>query len=183
MRLLLRAATTLFLLSAAPAQAAEGAGRCEGALTVPQSAQDLKVAAKATACLVNAERKSRGLPKLDRDSRLARAARRHSKDMVRRDYFAHTSPGGGTLKDRVRKARYADPDKGWRAGEALGWGTGQRATPNSLVDAWLASTKHREIVLARDYRELGIGVVTGAPKQGGSGLPGATYTLNTGVIR
>jgi uncharacterized protein YkwD len=51
------------------------------------------------------------------------------------------------------------------------------------VDAWLASPGHRKNMLEGTYRELGVGVAEGAPKRTSSGLPGATYTLNLGVIR
>ena len=182
MRPLLHAAATLttFAALSAPASAATGADSCPGATKVPTSDADLSQAADATFCLVNAERTSRGLSSLRRDSDLAQAARGHSKDMVRRDYFAHTSPSGDTLKDRLREAGYGSRGQGWRAGENLGWGTAARATPNALVDAWLESPGHRKILLADDYRELGVGVAGGAPNTDGS-LPGATYTMNVGV--
>jgi uncharacterized protein YkwD len=174
-----RAATTLiaFAALAAPAGATTGADSCAGATDAPS---DLDKATEATYCLVNAERSSRGLPTLKRDADLAEAARRHAKDMVRRDYFSHTSPDGKTLKERVRAAGYGKRGQGWRAGENLGWGTGARATPSALVDAWLESDGHRRILLSDDYRELGIGVAGGAPNRD---APGATYTLNFGVLR
>ena len=100
--------------------------------------------------------------------------------MVRRDYFAHVSPGGSSVSDRLRAAGYGSPGDGWRAGEALGWGTGNRATPDALVDAWLDSPPHRRILLQDVYREFGVGVVAGAPMATTSELPGATYALDLG---
>ena len=181
-RPLRQAAATLIALAAlsTPADAAVGADSCPGATDVPSSDADLDKATAATFCLVNAERTSRGLRALRRDATLAEAARGHSADMVRRDYFAHVSPGGATLKDRLRAAGYGDPGQGWRAGENLGWGTQQRASPDAVVDAWLASPAHRRILLSGDYRELGVGVANGAPNKD---APGATYTLNLGVLR
>jgi uncharacterized protein YkwD len=170
-------------LLAPPADAAEGADRCPGAHQVPQTHQELGDAADAIVCLVNAERRSRGLKPLHRDRDLAQAARRHSSDMARRDYFSHVTPGGEDLGDRLRDAGYGRPGDGWRAGENLGWGTGNRATPNSLVDQWLASAGHRENMLERSFRELGVGVAGDAPQPTDGSLPGATYTLNMGVIR
>ena len=177
-RPLLRAVAALITFAAFTPSA--DAAVCPGADKIPTSDADLGQAATATSCLVNAERGERGLPALRRDSDLAEAARGHSADMVRRDYFAHTSPSGETFKDRVREAGYGEPGAGWRAGENLGWGTGPRATPRALVDAWLESSGHRRILLGGEYRELGIGVVGGAPKKDDS-LPGATYTMNVGV--
>ena len=182
--LLCAAASTIatFGLLAAPAGAAQ-AERCPGALDVPTSQEGLSNAAGAIVCLVNAERTSRGLKPLRRDSDLAQAARRHAADMARRNYFAHVTPGGEDLGDRLRDAGYGDPGDGWRAGENLGWGTGNRATPNSLVDEWLASPAHKRNMLENSFRELGVGVAAGAPQATSGGLPGATYTLNLGVVR
>lgn len=169
-------------LSAPSAGAAVGADRCPGALEVPQGPAKLDQAADAIICLVNAERTSRGLSALERDADLAQAARDHSRDMAKRNYFDHTSPGGKTVGDRVRDAGYGDPGDGWRVGENLGWGTGRRAAPNALVDEWLKSPPHRKNMLKSAFEEVGVGVAQGAPNKG-SDLPGATYTLNLGVIR
>jgi len=83
-------------------------------------------------------------------------------------------------EDDLVAARHGD---GWRAGEDLGWGTGERSTPNALVDAWLASDHHRRILLSGTYREIGVGVAAGAPRPTNSGLPGATYAMDLGTIR
>ena len=98
------------------------------------------------------------------------------------DYFSHTSRNGDTLGDRLRRAGYGRPGDGWRAGEDIGWGTGARATPNALVDAWLDSPGHRRILLSASYREIGVGVAGGAPQQAATGLPGATYAMDLGTI-
>ena len=42
------------------------------------------------------------------------------------------------------------------------------------------SPGHRANVVKRAYREIGIGVVTGVPTDGGAG---ATYTADFGVVR
>jgi uncharacterized protein YkwD len=139
-------------------------------------------AAGAIVCLVNVERATRGQPALRRDGDLAQAARRHATDMSRHHFFSHVSPGGDTLSDRLREAGYGHPGDGWRAGEDLGWGTGDRATPNALVDAWLASAGHRRILLSSAYKEIGVGVAGGVPSESSPGLPGAIYTMDLGTI-
>ena len=174
--------TAAFMLHSTPAGAAQGAGQCPGALDVPTAQAQLDTAADAVICLVNVERTSRGLKALKRDRDLAQAARGHTRDMVANHYFEHTSPNGDSLGDRIRQAGYGKPGDGWKVGENLGWGTGARATPNSLVDAWLNSAGHKQNMLTGAYRELGVGVAVGAPTAG-TELPGATYTLNLGVIR
>jgi uncharacterized protein YkwD len=184
-RLLFHAAATFlvaFGLIAAPAGAAQGAGGCPDSTDVPASADAIGAAAGSIVCMINVERTSRGLPALQRDGDLSQAARGHAADMSRRDYFSHVTPGGDTLSDRLRKAGYGRPGDGWYAGENLGWGSGDRATPDALVDAWLASPGHRRILLSVTYREIGVGVAGGAPNQTSSGLPSATYTMDLATI-
>jgi uncharacterized protein YkwD len=151
-------------------------------MDIPTSADAMATAAGSIVCLVNVERTSRGLPRLQRDSDLSQAARGHASDMARQNFFAHVSPDGDTVSDRLRTAGYGRPGDGWHVGEDLGWGTGDRATPNALVDAWLASPGHRRILLSSTYREIGVGVAGGAPNESSSGLPGATYTMDLATI-
>ena len=102
--------------------------------------------------------------------------------MVRRDYFAHTSPSGETLQGPAcaRPATASPARAGGRARTSAG-APAARATPNALVTPGSASAGHRRILLGgRNYRELGVGVAGGAPNTDGS-LPGATYTMNVGV--
>jgi uncharacterized protein YkwD len=173
--------TAACTLHAAPAHSAQDAERCPAANEVPDSQVDLRKAANAVVCLVNAERANRGLRTLERDGDLAQAAHGHSRDMARNHFFDHVGRDGDTVGDRVRKAGYGKPDDGWRVGENLGWGTGGRAAPSAVVAAWMASPGHRQNMLG-SFRELGVGVAQGAPTSQ-TGLPGATYTLNLGVIR
>jgi uncharacterized protein YkwD len=171
------------LLAAGSLLVAPGAARaasCQGADDVP-SAGTTDTAAAAVVCLVNAERTRRGLPAVQADATLNHAAGRFSGDMVRRGFFSHVSPTGASLHDRLMSADYGD-GAGWKAGEALGWGTGVRATPEVLVEEWLDSAHHRKILLNPAFREFGIGVAPGAPLPTHSDLPGATYALDLAVI-
>jgi uncharacterized protein YkwD len=168
----------LMAITAGPASAA-ATDRCPGALDVPSGA-NVGADDDVMMCLINAERTARGLRPLRRDRDLGQAARHHASDMARRNYFSHVTPGGADLGDRIRAAGYGR-GQGWRAGEALGWGTGSRATPAALIDEWIASPPHRHILLDPGFRELGVGVVTGAPRAT-SGLAGATYAVDVGVV-
>jgi uncharacterized protein YkwD len=169
-------------LASTPAHASRGVDQCNGSLEIPRSANELTTASRAVACLVNIERAARGIDPLRPDADLARAARGHASDMAQRKYFSHTSANGDGLSDRLKAAGYGDPGDGWRAGEDLGWGTGERSSPNALVDAWLASDHHKRILLSTVYEEIGVGVAGGAPKATGSGLPGATYAMDLGTL-
>ena len=170
-------------LLTAPAHASRGVYQCNGSLQIPQTAEQPVTASSAVVCLVNIERAARGSEPLRRDADLAHAARGYALEMSQRQFFAHVSPEGNRLSDRLRAAGYGDPGDGWRAGEDLGWGTGERSTPNALVDAWLASDHHRRILLSSAYEEVGVGVAAGAPRPTRSGPPGATYAMDLGTIR
>jgi uncharacterized protein YkwD len=172
-----------FALLNTDAHASRGVYQCNGSLAIPQSAGELATASSAVICLVNAERTARGINAVRRDSDLAQAATAYSLDMAQRQFFAHVSPDGDSLGDRLKAAGYGKPGDGWRAGEDIGWGTGDRATPNALVDAWMNSDHHRRILLSGTYKEIGVGVAAGAPKATSSGLPGATYVMDLGTIR
>src|SRR3954452_6610195 len=174
--------TAACTLAARPAEAAQ-ADRCPGALEIPTTAAEADQAADAIVCLVNAERTSRGLKPLRPDGDLAESGRRHASDMARHHYFGHLTPNGRTVGDRAVDAGYVTPDETWRVGEDLGWGTGSRAMPNTLVDEWLDSPTHRRVMLEAGYREVGVGASTGAPVDRPTNLPGATYALELGVIR
>ena len=83
------------------------------------------------------------------------AAHRHSDDMILRDYFAHTSPSGSTLYDRIVRSGFVN-GYAWSAGETLAWGTGTLSKPGYVVRGWLASPEHRPIVLSSTWRWIGI---------------------------
>ncbi|MDX6593082.1 MAG: hypothetical protein QOJ13_2278 [Gaiellales bacterium] len=88
------------------------------------------------------------------------AAQRHSRDMVRRNYFAHTSPTGGTLGDRIRRSSFKTRGA-WSAGENIAWGSGSLGAPRTVLRMWLKSSSHRSILLSSKWRFVGIGRATG----------------------
>lgn len=130
----------------------------------------------ATLCLLNRVRSRHGLPPLRLNAKLSRAARRHSHDMVRHRYFAHDSRNGRSPFDRMRATRYVPRNASWWLGENIGWGSGTLAEPIAMVRAWMHSPPHRENILNRRFRDIGIGIAVGAPVGG----DGATYTTDFG---
>ena len=134
----------------------------------------------AILCLHNQIRADDRLPRLREDNRLHKAALGHSRQMVAKRFFDHTTPSGVTMVDRILRAHYVREDDGWMLGENLAWGTGSFATPRGAVQAWMKSAGHRANILKRGYRELGVGVVIGVPV---SDAAGATYTVDFGVRR
>jgi uncharacterized protein YkwD len=132
---------------------------------------------RATLCTLNAERARHGLPRLRLNKKLSAAARRHARDMVRRDYFAHDSLGGGSFVDRIRRSGYLRGASRWSVGENLAWGSHERSTPRAITAMWMNSAGHRANILSPAFREVGIGLALGAPDASG---PAATYATEFG---
>jgi uncharacterized protein YkwD len=99
---------------------------------------------------MNAARAGNGLPPLRVDFHLVRAARSHSADMLRRQYFAHGSVAGRAVAAGARGPLF---------GEDLAWATGM--TPQWVVEHWLASPAHRAVLLRPGFRRVGIGITFG----------------------
>lgn len=106
----------------------------------------------AVLVIVNAERAKAGCRALTVDPRLAAAARKHSADMVARDYFSHTTPDGVTFSQRIDAEGYR-----WsRVAENIA--AGQR-NATEVMKAWMKSPGHRANILNCQLRNIGIGVV------------------------
>jgi uncharacterized protein YkwD len=178
---LLLAACAVVVLPAATADAAKrrAKGECANAHVQPAPGNLGDVRA-AVLCLHNRERAARGLPALQENAKLRRAAEGHSDDMVARSYFAHDSLSGADMTERILRTGYAR-GHGWSLGENIAWGTGSLATAAEIQRAWMESPGHGANILRRQFREIGIGIAVGAPV--GSGGDGATYTADFGVRR
>jgi uncharacterized protein YkwD len=170
------AVTSLLALTAAvAAPSVAGAATCSGADRSPaELGQSATI--QTTLCLLNNERASRGLSKLRADSKLRRAADGHADDMVAKHYFDHDSKSGATFVTRIKRTGWTRSRRSWTVGENIGYGSGSYATPASMVQGWMKSTGHRENILARQFRMIGIGVANGAPMGGN----GATYATDFG---
>ncbi len=164
---------------AAAVGSAGAAARC--ADTEVLASAEPELATQAILCLLNRERAARGLVPLRRNEKLATAANGHSRDMVRRRYFAHTSPGRVTFARRIERTRYAS-GAAKKLGENLAWGMGDPAAPSAIVRGWMQSPEHRANVLDPAFRSIGIGIAPGVPvATASSAAPtGATYTTDFG---
>jgi uncharacterized protein YkwD len=168
-RLLPLVVTGTALLGAAPAAASPVPACPPG-----QGARALTV---TTLCLINQERASRGAPRLRLDGKLRRAARRHSRDMVARHYFSHTSRTGLSPSARIARTGWMNGRSHWKIGENLAWQM-RAPSPRSIVDAWLRSRPHRRVLLDPAFHVIGLGIVRGVPFAGAR--RGATYAADFG---
>jgi uncharacterized protein YkwD len=170
MRNIVRATAVAACLSAlVPATAAANSS--------PASA-DRAAARPATVLrLVNAERTSRGLPRLRSQPALRAAARGYALQMVRQKFFSHDRAG---LIRRIRRTGYLRRYPHWALGENIAWGTRSSGRPKAIVQAWMASPPHRRNILNPRFRRIGIGIAPGAPV---AGATGATYVTDFGMRR
>ena len=104
--------------------------------------------------LTNLKREAAGVPVLRYNAQLSSAAKAKGEDMISRDYWAHIAPDGTQpwkfFSDAGYKYRYA--------GENL---AKDFSSPESAVEAWMASPSHKENLLSSKYDEIGIAVVEG----------------------
>jgi uncharacterized protein YkwD len=147
------------------------------ATTVAAGQAPAATVGRAVRCLVNAQRAARGLKALRANPQLRVAAEAHGADMVAHRFFAHVSPFTGAITDRARRAGYVRNDD-YALGEDIAWGEGELSTADSIVTAWMNSPGHRAVILDRDYRDVGVGIVAGVPVD--TELPGATFVLDVG---
>jgi uncharacterized protein YkwD len=111
--------------------------------------------------LVNDVRVEHGLGTLQASRPLGRAADSHSRDMLRHDFFDHTSSDGTPFDRRVR--RYTDARE---LGETLAAHSRRRGGAALIVRMWMESPGHRAVLLTPGFRRIGIarrwGVLGGA---------------------
>jgi uncharacterized protein YkwD len=161
------------------ARARAASERCVRTDAMPgqAAAEDLRA---ATLCLMNAERTARALGRLQAEPLLGRVASSYARQMVRGQFFDHTSPGGSTMLARIRSTSYLRDVTSWSVGENLAWGSGSLATPRAMVRAWMQSAEHRANLLDRHFADVGIGVAAGAPVALDPGELGGTYVTDFG---
>ena len=141
-------------------------GLLAAALTVPVGLVTAETASAVTSAelegkvvsLVNAERRKAGCSNLRVDTRLWKAARKHSWNMRTKDFFSHASPDGRTPWVRMR-------NEGYSYGSAENIAAGQR-TALGVVRAWMASTGHRKNILDCRNKAVGVGVSRGTSTYG-----------------
>jgi len=107
--------------------------------------------------ILNRTRAAYGLPGLRISRRLDGAATAHSQDLAAHGLFSHSSSDGTSFADRIRRVTRA-----WLVGETLVEMTG-RSTAQQIVQAWMNSPPHRQEILTRAFRRVGVGAARGGP--------------------
>jgi len=111
--------------------------------------------------LLNKDRKRNGrLPALFMQEDLSKVARKHSRDMAKKDYFSHTNTKGLSPAERLKKARVTDAVSGENLAKIGGF-----ALPTVRAEIGLMNSPgHRANILNKSYNCVGIGVVKSATR-------------------
>ncbi len=101
--------------------------------------------------ITNDYRVMMGRPALTVDTRLVESARGHADDMLRLDFFEHTSPVAGkeTFGQRIAAAGYPAP-----GGENIAMGM---STPQAAHEGWYRSSGHHRNILDACSTAMGAG--------------------------
>lgn len=117
--------------------------------------EDMPLEVTETIPLVNKIRTLHSKTTLQHDAALSRIAQAKAEDLAKLGYFSHTSPTYGTVGQMLDKFNYP-----WTAyGENIAKGY---VTPQSVVDAWMASPGHKENILSSKFTHIGVGYDTSA---------------------
>ena len=90
------------------------------------------------------------VPALEMDEKLRQAARCHSMDMAKLNYFSHDSKDGRSPWDRIDEAGYT----GFGNAENIAAGQGSAA---SVMESWMNSSGHCNNIMTDGSNEIGIG--------------------------
>jgi len=104
--------------------------------------------------LLNKDRKRNGLKKLTMQEDLRIVARKHSKDMARKDYFEHKNMLGQTPFDRLDEARITEVVAGENLAKIKGYQIPVKRAEIGLMN----SPGHRANMLNKNYNCVGVGI-------------------------
>jgi len=102
----------------------------------------------------NIERQKHKLTQFKLNNLLSKSAQYKAEDIVKNDYWSHTSPEGLTPWDFIKHVGYEYSI----AGENL---ARDYSDTDSLIKAWMKSPSHRSNILNNNFTEIGIGITTG----------------------
>jgi uncharacterized protein YkwD len=113
------------------------------------SALELEVVAR-----INAQRRSRGLRPLRVSRGLTFAANYHTHQMGQLGFFEHESVNGAPFWRRIQ--RFYPARRGyWSVGENIFWESPDTRAATAVRE-WMHSPPHRQNILTREWREIGV---------------------------
>ena len=121
-----------------------------------QRAFELEMAAVAR---INEARDSYGLGALRISAELTRAARAHTDVLARRGCLAREWSDGTPFDKWIARFYPAGKARIWQVAENLDWST-QALDVQQTVGRWLADPGQRRNLLGRQWRHVGLGVIS-----------------------
>jgi uncharacterized protein YkwD len=103
---------------------------------------------------INAQRGARALRPLRVSRGLTAAASAHSRQMGQMGYFEHESFNGAPFWKRIDHY-YPAGRRYWSVGENIFWESPD-TSGSSAVREWMTSAPHRQNILTREWREIGV---------------------------
>ena len=127
-----------------------------GAASAAPTSTELRAAETKVLERINAERAARDLRAIRMDTRIQAVAQARSRDMVQRDYFAHTDPDDREPWDHLDAAGIA----WYRAGEiiALNHTSPISSAADHAVQQWMGSSGHKAQIVSTTFNYAGVGV-------------------------
>jgi uncharacterized protein YkwD len=107
---------------------------------------------------MNAQRTIRGLRPLRVSIGLTAAANYHCRQMGLFGFFEHESRNGTPFWRRIERFYHSGRYRYWSVGENILYQSPQASGPSAVHD-WMVSPPHRENILSREYREVGVAAV------------------------
>lgn len=104
--------------------------------------------------MINSERRSKGLPLLKSDAKIQKAARAHSRDMIKRNFFDHVNPDSETVGDRLKIAKI----KWIMVAENIASNMNMDDPVETAFENWLKSSSHYKNIINKEYELSGIGI-------------------------
>jgi uncharacterized protein YkwD len=130
----------------------------DSARATSQSEKNLQTLNQQVLAAVNKFRVAHGLLALRESAALDRSARRHSDEMGRLGYFAHSSADGTVFWRRIRHYYTAKNYSYWSVGENLVWES-PGLSAGGAMKLWIGSPPHLANLLARQWRQIGVSAV------------------------
>jgi uncharacterized protein YkwD len=178
---LVRAAAACLAAAVVLAGAPAASAACAGANLRAEQASTAQLES-ATLCLMNKERRKRGIKALSLQKQLSQASLAHTLDMVKALLFSHTGSNGSDVVDRVKKTGYLRGTSKWLLGENIAYGYGDTSRPAEIMDMLMHSPEHKKNLLDKSFRDVGVSVEYGTPEREFRN-EGATYTTDFGARR
>ena len=105
-------------------------------------------------CLLAHLRRKAELPALRSNVSLRHSAIYKARRIAECKTFTH-NPCGDALDEPFRRAQVTRHGR-WLVGEDLAWGKGRTATARSILQHWLDSPTHRDVLLTRRFSHVGL---------------------------